>query len=247
MNDLIHLPVGIAPDPQGQQTGFVRRVKRLSGAQIGSRASARLTRLAGLLRPGRARSRRQEMTMSPAALPTERQLRYLRTLATRTATTFVPPHTRRAASQEIERLIALSQDQPDRSKEPGQSEAEEQYAPAVHPDEVTGFGSTATWRSQPPAARPTPDPGPVRLLTYRARGAERVLLAERRDGLVCVTDVPARGAGQRYEVEQLEPSEGVGPLRALVEDYKTRARELGEIPMAADALVRTLNGARDHG
>ena len=186
--------------------------------------------------------------MSPAAPPTDRQLRYLRSLATRTASTFVPPGTRRDASREIERLIALSRREPDRTAEPDRRERfEEEYATAVHPDEVTGFGSTATWRSHPPAARGAPDPGPVRLLTYRVRAGERVLLAERRGGRVYVTDVPAEGAGQRYEVEELDSSEGLGPLRALVADYKTRARDLNDIPMAAGALVTTLNGASNDG
>lgn len=186
--------------------------------------------------------------MSPAVPPTDRQLRYLRSLASRTATTFISPSTRRAASDEIERLITLSRNEESRPAERDRSEEETfEYATAVHPDEVTGFGSTATWRSQPPASRPTQDARPVRLLTYRVQAADRALLAERQDGRVHVTDVPAEGEGERYEVEQLDSSEGIGPLRALVEDYQTRARELDEIPMAAGALVKTLAGARADG
>jgi hypothetical protein len=39
--------------------------------------------------------------------PTSRQLKYLRTLAERTATTFASPRTRGEASREIRRLEAL--------------------------------------------------------------------------------------------------------------------------------------------
>jgi hypothetical protein len=188
--------------------------------------------------------------MSPAAPPTGRQLRYLRSLASRTATTFVPPSTRRDASREIQRLSALSRREPITSAEPERTETfEEPYATAVHPDEVNGFGSTATWRSQPPALRHTPDASAsaVHLLTYRAGTSQRVLIAERRGDRVHVTDLPAQGEGERYAVEELESSEGPGPLRALVEDYETRARQLGEIPMAAAALRKTLDGVRNDG
>lgn len=188
--------------------------------------------------------------MSQSAPPTERQLRYLRSLASRTETTFIPPSTRRDASQEIARLIALSRQAASTSDEAEEPEGSEHlYATAVHPDEVSGFGSTATWRSRPPASRTTTDleRGPIRLLTYRTRAAERVLLAERRGNRVYVTDAPAHGPGDRYPVEQLDSSEGLGSLRALVADYRARARELDDIPMAPSALAKTLSGAREDG
>ncbi len=250
MSELIHLPAAIAPDPQGQQTGVQERLKRVPRRYRIARVLARLTRLAGPLRPGRARSRRQEETMSPAAAPTERQLRYLRSLANRTATTFLPPRTRGDASQEIERLIALSRDQPAPLREPEDSEpAAQSYATAVHPDEVSGFGSTAAWRSRPGAPRGTAEAPttPVRLLSYRVAAGERVLLAERRGGRVYVSDVPADGEGERFAVEEFEDCEGSGPLRALVADYGARARELDEIPMAGAALLKTLSGVTHNG
>jgi hypothetical protein len=243
MSESIRSPVGIAPDSEGQQTGFPGRVKRAARAIAGSRAPLRLTRFAGLLWPSRARSRREETTMRPSPAPTERQLRYLRVLATRTATTFVAPSTRRAASKEIERLLALSGSRdpaPPAEPTPAQP-GEQEYATAVQSHEVSGFGSTATWRSQPPALRAWQDQRPVALLAYRVAGAERLLVAERRGGRVHVADVPGDGAGRRYEVEQLDSCEGALALEALASDYKARAEELEEIPMSAGALERTLN------
>jgi hypothetical protein len=249
MSELIHLPAGFDPAPEGQQTGIGRRVKRRASRRWRAVRGGRLTRLAGLLRPGRARSRRQEAIMSAQTGPTERQLRYLRTLANRTATTFAPPSTRREASREIGRLIALFQAGPSPLAEPdGEAEGlEEPYATAVRPDEVIGFGSSATWRSKPRAASPQGADAPhnsaeVQLLRYRVSAGERVLVGERRGEYVHVTDRPARGAGQRYLVEELDGSEGVAALRALVDDYKARARDLDEVPMAAGALLQTLNG-----
>jgi hypothetical protein len=247
MSELTHLHVGIVPNPEGQQTGGRRRVKRRASRRARSLTARRLTRLAGLLWPGRARSRRHETTMSAAAAPTDRQLRYLRTLANRTATTFALPATRREASREIERLIALSQLQPSPLAEPVHPEAlEDAYATAVRPEEVTGFGSSATWRSTPPARSPQGagalHGSEVQLLRYRVSAGERLLVGERRGECVHVTDRPARGAGQRYAVEELDSCEGLAALRALVEDYKARAQELDQIPMATGALLRTLGG-----
>jgi hypothetical protein len=83
--------------------------------------------------------------------PTRRQLQHLRTLAMRTGQTFVPPTTKRQAAATIERL-----------QEATPSSRVERYldhkavwdrdtnrAPslaAVREDEVTGYGSTATWQ-----------------------------------------------------------------------------------------------------
>ncbi len=190
--------------------------------------------------------------MTAAAHPTDRQLRYLRSLASRTATTFVSPSTRREASHEIERLLALSRSEPASATEPEQPEAfEDAYATAVRPEEVSGFGSAATWRSKPHGGRQGAGvrhrPARVQLLTYRVSAGQRVLVGQRHGERVRVTDLPADGEGQRYAVEELDSSEALGQLRALVEDYKTRARELDDIPMAAGALVRTLNGAAHDG
>jgi Protein of unknown function (DUF3072) len=86
--------------------------------------------------------------MSSAQLPpTFKQLRYLRTLASRAGQTFATPHTRAQASAEIRRLKAV--------RATGFTFAEmhaEQAAREVHGDlaivqawEIAGHGSTATW------------------------------------------------------------------------------------------------------
>ena len=79
--------------------------------------------------------------------PSFKQLRYLRTLATRAGQTFATPHTRAEASAEIRRLRSV--------RSAGFTFAErhaEQAAREVHGDvaivqawELAGHGSTATW------------------------------------------------------------------------------------------------------
>ena len=76
---------------------------------------------------------------------TARQLRYLRELAARTATTFTYPATRRQASGEIARLRTLPR-QP-RERQLGGEQTAPACATAVDPSEVAGYGSTASWRS----------------------------------------------------------------------------------------------------
>jgi hypothetical protein len=79
--------------------------------------------------------------------PTFKQLRYLRTLASRAGQTFATPHTRAQASDEIRRLKEV--------RAAGFTFAElqaEQAARDAHGDvaivqpwEIAGRGSTATW------------------------------------------------------------------------------------------------------
>jgi Protein of unknown function (DUF3072) len=86
--------------------------------------------------------------MSSTDLPlTFKQLRYLRTLASRAGQTFATPHTRAQASAEIRRLKAV--------RETGFTFAElqaEQTTREAHGDvaivqawEIAGMGVTATW------------------------------------------------------------------------------------------------------
>ncbi len=85
---------------------------------------------------------------APDTAPTARQLRYLRELAARTATTFAYPATRAQASREIARLRSLPSQRRERAAEqvPG-------YATAVDvSEEVSGYGSSARWRSGRQAA-----------------------------------------------------------------------------------------------
>jgi hypothetical protein len=250
MSELIHPPVGIAPDPEGQQTGVRRRVKRRASRRGRSLTGRRLTRLAGLLWPGRDRSRRQEAIMTAPPAPTERQLLYLRSLASRTAITFAKPRTRREASVEIDRLLVLSRSD---ALPPNESESHDrgqtEYATAVRADEVTGFGSSARWCSQPnvqPRFGSTVDRSPacpVRLRSYRVSAGRRALIAERSGDEVSVTDIPADGEGISYPVEQLSASDGLPALRALLDDYLKRASDLDEIPMAPGALGHILKSS----
>ena len=87
--------------------------------------------------------------------PTPRQLSYLRALAQRTGQTFTWPVTRSQASREIRRLKAATPssavereiERHDRAAETAAREANCDVP--IRPDELQGYGSTATWRRQP--------------------------------------------------------------------------------------------------
>jgi hypothetical protein len=95
------------------------------------------------------------MTSTPELVdrPTQRQLAYLRSLADRTGQTFAYPHTRGQASREIQRLKqAQASTRTERSIERNDiadaiARGPEDAA-AVGPDEIAGFGATATWRER---------------------------------------------------------------------------------------------------
>jgi hypothetical protein len=205
-----------------------------------------LTRLAALLWPGRTQSRQKENEMSPTidAAPTPRQLHYLRSLAGRSATTFVTPATRRQASREIDRLRELDAVAwPSRIEEPEAGPEDLHYATAVRAQEVSGFGSAATWRANGPAppraAARTKVAEPTEIGHYSIAGGERVLYGELLDGRVSVTDRPRSGSGPTYLVERELEGEDHPALIALLADYIHRAREFDEVPMAS-AVVRQM-------
>lgn len=87
--------------------------------------------------------------------PTAKQMRYLRDLADRLGQTFAYPSTRREASAEIQRLKALAAGRErDLDRDTARREhlqtsrdmAEQFGGDSRHTDdEVTGYGSTATW------------------------------------------------------------------------------------------------------
>jgi len=82
--------------------------------------------------------------------PTQAQLNALRRLAVIRGVTFVWPDTRQEASREITRLAALEpsprhERRRDR-QEAGLTHPDHQPTNRVHDDEVTGYGSTATWK-----------------------------------------------------------------------------------------------------
>ena len=78
----------------------------------------------------------------------------------------------------------------------------------------------------------------VELARYRLTIGERILYGQRVDGVVRVTDRPARGEGRSYLVECALERDGERALRALLEDYIRQARRLDQIPMAATNLAR---------
>jgi hypothetical protein len=172
--------------------------------------------------------------MSSRAAPTERQLRYLRSLASRTATTFLTPASRGEASREIDRLRRLQAAPRERD-----SPEEIVYATAAHEDELTGFGATRSWRSRPPSrtARPVlPRKGASALARYELSGGTRLIEGIRtREGMT-LRDVPACGDGPGYMVETLSGEEAERELPALLADYLRRARELDAVPMSSHAL-----------
>jgi len=82
--------------------------------------------------------------------PTTRQLRYLRRLAERTGTSFTPPVTARDASRQIEALKARPASTAVEVYLDVECTLEERdgahNATAVGRGEITGYGSSASWR-----------------------------------------------------------------------------------------------------
>jgi hypothetical protein len=232
---------GFERTPEGQQTGVRSRVKHGAARRLRrSLTGPRVTRLAGLLWPGRAQPRQKETVMNTSTVtaPTDRQLRYLRALAGRTGGTFAYPSTRREASEEIERLRRIGRDVPAPRYEEEDTDARPlMYATAVHESEVSGFGASATWRAgSRPSPRPQMPPIPARgrteLARYTVSEGERIVLGRRTGTAVTVIDRPACGHGQSYLVERVAGSDGQAAVHALVADYLAQAHELDEVPMA---------------
>jgi hypothetical protein len=178
--------------------------------------------------------------------PSDRQLRFLKSLAEQTGTSFTYPETRGHASREIERLIEL--------KDSGVTdsllrvEADERslvYATAVADDEVSGYGSTASWSGGRVEDRPC-DTEPRRigerteLARYGVSSGERVLYGQRINGGVRITDRPAAGDGRSYLVERELEQDGYSALKALVADYIEQAARLDAVPMASSGIRREL-------
>ncbi len=92
----------------------------------------------------------------------------------------------------------------------------------THTTKTTTTTATATGQ------RPTGQR--VELATYATDSDEpRVLIGQRVDGIVRVTDEPADGQGRSYLVEpQLESK---AALDALVDDYLAKAKRIGYSPM----------------
>ncbi|HEX3509820.1 MAG TPA: hypothetical protein VHT27_01850 [Solirubrobacteraceae bacterium] len=178
--------------------------------------------------------------MSSAAAPTERQLRYLRSLADRSATTFTAPSTRREASREIDRLRGVAR--APREAPPRDLRA---YATAVREEEVTGFGASRTWRSTPCIGAPPrklTHPGPRVLARYALSTGGRLIEGVRTSSGVTIRDLPADGEGADYTIETLADQDSERELSALLADYLRTAGELDAVPMSAHALGQMLGG-----
>ena len=76
----------------------------------------------------------------------------------------------------------------------------------------------------------------VELGRYRVSSGERVLYGQRVNGVVRVTDVPARGRSRAYLVERELEQDGYDALQALVADYLDQAALLEDVPMAVSPL-----------
>ncbi len=70
---------------------------------------------------------------------------------------------------------------------------------------------------------------PHRLASYTADVGERVIVGQRVDGAIRISDVPKTGTGRRYLIEPDMSS--MTEIEALVADYTTKAEKLGYVPM----------------
>lgn len=165
---------------------------------------------------------------------TQKQLRYLRSLAEQTATTFAPTSSVEA-SREIERLRAFKASRGCIRDTPADNERLPLYATAANPDEIRGYGSDARWRTTAPCepeAPGEPSVGPrTELARYSISSGERVVYGQRISGSVRLSDSPADGSGRAYVIECGLERDGRAAMEALVEDYLEQACELDSVPM----------------
>jgi hypothetical protein len=69
----------------------------------------------------------------------------------------------------------------------------------------------------------------TRLAHYHCDVGDRVLIGQRVDGIVRITDCPDGESGRSYLVE--EGLETHSELQALINDYLAKTRTLGYVPM----------------
>jgi hypothetical protein len=188
--------------------------------------------------------------------PTAKQLSYLRTLAQRTGQTFTWPQTTQEASAQIRRLKGTPpSSRLERRIEHKQIADQIASGPAdsarVRDDEILGWGSTASWSNQPKPATNAPEtrqPAPkvgerTELARYTIPAGERILVGQRVDGVVRLTDIPASPGGRAYLVERELEQDGNGALKALIADYLHQAQVLADVPMGVSPLQRYLEHA----
>jgi len=174
---------------------------------------------------------------------TPKQLRYLRILAEQTGTSFTNPQSTSQASEEIQRLTQLKKTRGRHVEPPENHDTRQQhlYATAPQEDEISGWGSEATWKTSTPPRQPTTQTASTvgdrtELARYAAAGEERVIYGQRINGKVRITDRPAAGPGRSYLIERGIERDGYTALKALVADYIAQSRELDQVPMASSAV-----------
>jgi hypothetical protein len=87
----------------------------------------------------------------------------------------------------------------------------------------------------------------IELARYSVPVGERVLYGQRVNGVVRVTDVPARGRCRAYLVERELEQDGYDALKALVTDYLDQAKLLEDVPIAVSPLTGTRSQDLDGG
>jgi hypothetical protein len=85
----------------------------------------------------------------------------------------------------------------------------------------------------------------VELARYTITAGTRVLLGQRVDGTVRVSDYPADGRGRAVLVERGLEQDGNAALVSLVNDYVHQATLHDQVPMLASPVERYLHHADD--
>jgi hypothetical protein len=189
------------------------------------------------------------MAASGTLPPTTRQLRYLRALAERTGTTFSIPSSRSEASRTIEALRGRKRQPEAPWHRPGSGAAQPPtYGTVVHDAEVSGFGSSAHWQHNAPAAAqraPAVRPESIsrEVSRYKLGETVRVLSVERDGDTVQLIDRAVFGQGTSYLVEPDIGMDDPASLQALAADYTRQAERLGEVPMSDRSAVPTREAA----
>ncbi len=159
--------------------------------------------------------------------PTAAQLRYLRTLAAKTGTTFAAPETRSAASAEIQRLKGLpASHRGDAQRERSDIAADLQNghgdATRYQRDEIRGYGSSAQWAHSAPARQSDGEPAHENPSPEEPRPAKRKLPVSQGKRVELARYETPTGArriiGQRrYDIPHLydEPTTQIEPVIEL--------------------------------
>jgi hypothetical protein len=73
---------------------------------------------------------------------------------------------------------------------------------------------------------------PTQLAAYSIPGQDRVLIGQRVEGVVRISDQPANGQGRHYLVDRGLEEDGHAAVEALIADYLAQAAKSGQIPIA---------------